>query len=92
MRRFTFLLFSILFSVFTWQGAAQNYCVPEGTNPGRYIDSFSTTGGVENISNLNSGFSDLGYGDHTDMTVEANIGENLNFEVAVEGGTAGFRM
>lgn len=92
MKKTTFLLFSLLLFAFSWQGVAQSYCVPEGTNSGRYIDSFSTTGGIENISNQDSGFSDLGYGDHTAMTVEAYVGEDLNFEVDIVGGTAGFRV
>lgn len=92
MKKTTFSLIAFFFAAFIWQGTAQTYCTPERTDPGRYINSFSTTGGVENISNMNSGFSDLGYGDFTTMSVEAYLGENLNFEVAIEGGTAGFRI
>ena len=71
---------------------AECYCTPEGTNSGRYIDNFTTTGGVENISNLSSGFSTGGYGDFTAMTVEGNPGDELGFTADVIGGTAGFRI
>ena len=68
------------------------YCEPVGTNADRYINNFSTTGGIENISNLESGFSPAGYGDFTAMTLEANPGDELSFTADVEGGTAGFRI
>ncbi|MFA7470632.1 MAG: GEVED domain-containing protein, partial [Weeksellaceae bacterium] len=42
------------------------YCIPEGTNVNRYISNFSTADGSENISNMDSGFSDGGYGDFYD--------------------------
>jgi hypothetical protein len=68
------------------------YCIPEGTNSSRYIDNFTTTGGVQNISNLGSGYSADGYGDFTAMTVEANAGDELNFTSDIVGGSAGFRI
>src|SRR5699024_9505368 len=66
-------------ATFTTTGAPL-YCTPEGTNDGRYIDNFSTTGGTQNISNLNSGFSAGGYGDYTDMILESEPGQEVNFE------------
>ncbi len=68
------------------------YCIPEGTNSARYIDNFSTTGGIENISNLGSGYAPNGYGDFTAMTLEGNPGDEISFTVDVLGGTAGFRI
>ena len=69
------------------------YCIPEGTDSSRYISNFSTTGGVDNISNLESGFSDGGYGDFFDTHGASQIqGESVSFESTVEGGTAGFRI
>ncbi len=68
------------------------YCIPEGTNTNRYINNFSTTGGIQNISNLASGFSTGGYGDFTAMTVEGNPGDEISFTADVLGGTAGFRI
>src|SRR5699024_6628520 len=43
-------------------------------------------------SNLNSGFSEGGYGDYTDMILETEPGQEVNFEVDIVGGTAGFRI
>src|SRR5690554_6286699 len=69
------------------------YCIPEGTNSGRYINNFSTTSGSENISNMGSGFSPDGYGDFYDThTVAQAQGEDVEFEVDIVGGTAGFRV
>lgn len=72
--------------------ASECYCIPEGTNTSRYINNFSTTGGVQNISNLVSGFSVGGYGDFTAMTLEANPGDEISFDADILGGTAGFRI
>ena len=70
-----------------------DYCTPEGTNSGRYIDNFSTTGGTQNISNLASGFSTGGYGDFFDThTLEAIQGEEVDFTADFVGGTFGFRV
>src|SRR5690554_4704103 len=68
------------------------YCIPEGTNSSRYIDNFSTTGGVQDISNLGSGYSPDGYGDFTAMILVGNPGDEINFTSDVIGGTAGFRI
>lgn len=69
------------------------YCIPEGTNSNRYIDNFTTTNGVQNINNTNSGFSTGGYGDFTgDHIVEQEPGEEIEFDVDIEGGIAGFRI
>src|SRR5690554_5661756 len=69
------------------------YCIPEGTNANRYIDNFSTTGGTQDVSNMGSGFSPDGYGDFYDThTVAQAHGEDVTFEVDIEGGTAGFRI
>ena len=70
-----------------------DYCTPEGTNSGRYINNFSTTGGLQNISNLGSGFSTGGYGDFFDThTLEAIQGEEVDFTADFVGGTFGFRI
>src|SRR5690554_2306413 len=69
------------------------YCIPEGTNSGRYIDNFSTTDGTENISNMGSGYSAFGYGDFYDThTIAQEQGETVGFSVDIVGGTAGFRV
>src|SRR5690625_2217743 len=69
------------------------YCIPEGINSGRYINNFSTTGATQNISNMETGFSTGGYANFTDThTVEQAAGEDVEFEVDIVGGTAGFRI
>src|SRR5690554_2131722 len=74
-------------------GGGMVYCIPEGTNSARYIDNFSTTGGTQDVSNMGSGFSPDGYGDFYDTyTVAQEQGEDVAFEVDIEGGTAGFRI
>src|SRR5690554_6833031 len=74
-------------------GGSVVYCIPEGTNSNRYIDNFSTTGGTQDVSNMGSGFSPDGYGDFYDThTVAQAHGEDVTFEVDIEGGTAGFRI
>src|SRR5690554_7006093 len=69
------------------------YCIPEGTNANRYIDNFSTTGGTQDVSNMGSGFLSDRYGDfYVTHTVAQAHGEDVTFEVDIEGGTAGFRI
>lgn len=69
------------------------YCVPEGTEPGRHINNFTTTTGAANIENLASGFSVAGYGDFFDtQTASQSLEQSIDFSVDVVGGTAGFRI
>src|SRR5690554_1333832 len=73
--------------------SSECYCIPEGINTARYINNFSTTGGINNISNLASGFSPGGYGDFVAThTVSQAPSESVDFEVNIVGGTAGFRI
>src|SRR5690554_2168828 len=68
-----------------------DYCIPEGTNSGRYIDNFSTTGGVQDISNMGTGFSPGGYGDFFDTHEVSQIqGQSITVSANIVGGTAGF--
>lgn len=64
------------------------YCVPSpyvaSQSYGIYINAFSTTGGVENLTNTNSGFSSGGYGDFSNLSVSQHIGESLSF-TSVQG-------
>ncbi|SDX36165.1 GEVED domain-containing protein [Aequorivita viscosa] len=83
---------SAIISVSINPDATACYCIPEGTNSARFIDNFATTDGIQNISNLGSGFSTGGYGDFTAMTLEANAGDELNFTSGIVGGSAGFRI
>ncbi len=69
------------------------YCIPVGTNASYYINNFSTSNGVSNITNLASGFSPGGYGDFTSMTVSQVQTQSVSFtEDFVSGQTAGFRI
>src|SRR5690606_28583085 len=68
------------------------YCIPSGTNPTYYVSGFSTTNGVENITNAASGLSIGGYGDFTDMTVSQVQTQSVNFSGTFSSGTAGFRI
>ena len=77
--------------------AADSYCIPAGTNATYYVDNFSTTGGLTNITNLGSGFSADGYGDFYDsldvtMGITQKKGESVNFTASFGGGSAGFRV
>ncbi|WP_418636995.1 GEVED domain-containing protein, partial [Winogradskyella sp.] len=56
-----------------------NYCIPNGTNSSYYIDDFSTSGGVTNITNNNSGYSTNGYGNFTNLSVSQYRGATVNF-------------
>ncbi|MBW7867141.1 MAG: T9SS type A sorting domain-containing protein [Brumimicrobium sp.] len=73
--------------------ANQCYCIPGGTSTSYYINDFSTTGGVQNISNLNTGSDPGGYGDYTATdTVSQNFNQTVNFSAAYGGGTFGTKI
>lgn len=65
-----------------WVGAVSfytGYCAATSTGSTYYINSFTTTGGILNISNSASGFSAGGYGNFTGMTVSQTAGSSFNF-------------
>lgn len=68
------------------------YCIPVGDNPNYFINSFVTTGGLENIDNQNTGFSPNGYGEFSDQRVKVNVGESFDFEIESVGSSAGVRI
>jgi hypothetical protein len=84
-------VYSNSFTVFV-KTAIQCYCIPVGTGGSYGIQSFTTTGGVTNISNTNSGFSAGGYGNFTSMTLLAVPGTTVNFSTSFLSGTNGFAM
>lgn len=87
------ILLALMISFAMTQTMNAQYCVPEGTNSDRFIDNFSTTNGVDNISNLGSGFSTAGYGDFYDThTLSQTAGGSVDFSVDIEDETAGFRI
>ncbi|MCX8147745.1 GEVED domain-containing protein [Thermaurantimonas aggregans] len=73
---------------------AQTYCIPTNSCvSGDQIENFSTTGGVTNISNLNSGCSPNGYQFFSNQVVTALPGTQINF--TVQSGSSwsqGFRI
>ena len=74
-------------------GGGTEYCIPEGMTSTRLIENFSTTGGIQNISNISSGFSDGGYGNFYNIhTVGQKRGEDVSFSVDIERDVAGFRI
>lgn len=56
-----------------------SYCAATSTSSTYYIDRFTTTGGILNITNMNSGYSATGYGNFTSQVVSQNAGVNVNF-------------
>src|SRR5690606_29003594 len=63
-----------------------NYCIPypnpNSRNTGDYVSSFLTSGGITNINNANSGFSNGGYGDFSSSHWASQLsGESLSFTV-----------
>ena len=60
-------------------GVVASYCIPNGTNSSYYIDDFSTSGGVTNITNNNTGYSTNGYGDYTSLSVSQYSGSSIDF-------------
>ena len=70
----------------------QCYCIPSGNSTSYYIDSFSTTGGTQNITNNGSGYSTNGYGNFTTMTVAQDVNASISFTTAYSSGTYGLKV
>ena len=69
---------------------ATGYCtIPAATSSSSYFDSFTTTGGITNITNASSGFSANGYGDFTNLISKVNPGQTINFNTVLAGTTVG---
>src|SRR5690554_1283459 len=79
----------------TWVGPfafSNTYCTPQATNASRYIDDFSTTNGVQDVTNNGTGFSVDGYGDFTAQQISQTLGQTIDFSTTIVGGNAGFRV
>ena len=83
-----YLLIAILFASFTSHAQAGGYCIPTYStvcNSGStndLINNFSTTGGITNISNLNSGCNFLPNNyQNTGMMVVTSPGATIGFSV-----------
>ncbi|WP_298220666.1 fibronectin type III domain-containing protein [Flavobacterium sp.] len=68
------------------------YCVSTSTSSLDYINNFSTTGGIANITNNGSGYSPSGYGNFLAQVVSQQPYGTVNFSSAYSGGTFGFTM
>jgi hypothetical protein len=81
------------FSAWTTAGVFQTgYCLSTSTLTGFYINNFSTTGGIANITNNGSGLSTSGYGNFTAQSVSQQPYGTVNFSSAYIGGTFGFNI
>ena len=69
---------------------ATGYCtIAAATSSSSYFDSFTTTGGITNITNASSGFSANGYGNFTNLISKVNPGQTINFNTVLAGTTVG---
>jgi len=66
------------------------YCIAASSNASYNIDSFSTTGGFQNITNNGSGYSANGYGDFTDSIVSQLLNGVVDFTANYGGGNNTF--
>lgn len=66
-------------------GPPTSYCIPTSTSSFTYVDDFSTTGGITNITNNNSGYSAGGYTDNTTQTVSQFAGGTINIDANYVG-------
>lgn len=77
-------LFSLLALVAFCQAVNAQYCNTSwttGCTDNDVIDDFSTTGGLTNITNLNTGCTSSGYTYYSDMTVAVLVGGSFNLSV-----------
>lgn len=68
------------------------YCVPSSSNTSNYINNFSISGGITNITNNGSGYSTSGYGDFTTLSVSQVNDGSISFSTDFIGGTHGFNI
>ncbi|MBK7288566.1 MAG: hypothetical protein IPI95_16700 [Flavobacteriales bacterium] len=76
-------------SVSIWGSSSSfftGYCTPVGTGTTHYLNSFSTTNGFTNISNVNSGLSAGGYGNFTAQSVSNIAYGSVNFSASTADG------
>lgn len=72
--------------------ANECYCIPTSSNANYFINDFTTTLGVLNINNSNSGYSPNGYGDFTDSIVSQIIGDSITFTANFQNSTFGAKI
>ncbi|PPD00312.1 MAG: hypothetical protein CTY35_02615, partial [Methylotenera sp.] len=67
-----------------------DYCtIPAATSTLSYFNSFTTSGGLTNITNAASGFSAAGYGNFTAQSASQYQGSAVSFNTALVGTTVG---
>jgi len=64
--------------------ATECYCEPAPDDCGAIIGDFSTSGAIDNISNLGTGCEDGGYSDYTAQFIKAAQGTIFNYEVVLD--------
>lgn len=81
------------FSTWTSSGSFYTgYCISTSISSSYYINNFSTTGGIANITNNASGYSASGYGNFVAQIVSQQPYGTVNFSSAFTGGTFGFNI
>ncbi|NQX86660.1 MAG: fibronectin type III domain-containing protein [Flavobacteriaceae bacterium] len=69
------------------------FCEPEASSQSTYVNNFSTTNAMVNVSNTASGFASNGYGDYYDtMTIAVAANSGFEFTLELVGGSAGVAM
>src|SRR5690606_34777019 len=78
-------LFVLVFVLVSYSSKAQ-YCSPTSSCSIDYIDSFSTTNGITNIANHNTGCSAGGYVNYSTSHIHTTTaGTQVNFSVTTDG-------
>jgi hypothetical protein len=81
------------FSTWTASGSFYTgYCISTSISSTYYINNFSTTSGIANITNNGSGYSASGYGNFVAQIVSQQPYGTVNFSSAFTGGTFGFNI
>ncbi|WP_282043568.1 GEVED domain-containing protein [Winogradskyella flava] len=75
----------------TGNETTETYCIPVGTNSLRYINDFTTSGGITNINSTGTAFTTGGYADFTSQSASQYYGGTLDFYVNFRG-THGFAI
>jgi hypothetical protein len=70
------------------------YCPVSSSQAGEFINNFSTTGGITNISNLNSGngAAPVGYQNWTALSVSQSAGGTINFSAQIPAFAHGLKI
>jgi hypothetical protein len=74
----------------TYNTLSASYCASTSTSSTAYFSSFSTTGGITNVSNLSSGYSVSGYGNFTSSQIATQVqGGAVTFTTNIVGLSGG---